>query len=215
MALVAFVDGCGVVAPAWLVDDVAFECGDGLAEQAARTINATTTMRTWPVYRAPVDAREARRLVLSAQGFGTTASPVRPVIARLHQFQLDPISVVQRAQYMPLYSRLGPYDVAGFDRLVYERRAMWEYIGHEAALLSIDLYPLMRWRMSAFMQSRRWIDWMPDGFVQRVLDDIHERGPLAIGDLTDPGIRPPTTVGGGREQGAMRCAGSPPPGRSR
>jgi uncharacterized protein YcaQ len=65
---------------------------------------------------------QARRVALAAQGF-TDRRPARPdaravtrVVGRTGLFQIDSVNVVTRAQYMPLFSRVGPYDVGVLDR---------------------------------------------------------------------------------------------------
>ena len=71
------------------------------------------------VKRERLTNAQARRVALAAQGFGVprpdraiTIRDVQAMINRLGQFQIDSINVVTRAQFMPLFSRLGPYDTA-------------------------------------------------------------------------------------------------------
>ena len=142
-------------------------------------------------------AGPARRLALAAQGFGPrrtgTRGPgladVRRVARRVHAFQLDPISVVVRTQYMPAFSRLGPYPRDVVDRLAYDRSEMFEFYGHQASLLAIELYPLFRWRMDAFASSPHWADSLPRPFVATILAEIVANGPLAGSELPDHGRR--------------------------
>ena len=60
---------------------------------------------------------------------------------------------------MPLFSRLGAYPREALDRLAWHedgsgqsrragRRDLFEYWGHEASLLPVELQPLLRWRMA-------------------------------------------------------------------
>ena len=78
---------------------------------------------------------EARRIALVAQGFGVprlerpvTMRDVQAVASRLAQFQIDSINVVTRAQFTPLFSRLGPYDPALLERAAYQApRRLFEY----------------------------------------------------------------------------------------
>ncbi len=139
---------------------------------------------------------EARHIALAAQGFAERPARsarginhLRSVTARLHALQIDPISAVVRSQYMPAFSRLGPYPAGALDQLAYGRRELFEYIGHRASLLPVALHPLMRWRMEAFKKHRRWISGIPRRYVQAVLDEVAERGPLASDELTDRGKR--------------------------
>jgi uncharacterized protein YcaQ len=104
------------------------------------------------VPRERLSADEARRLALGAQGF---ANPRRAdgralsrVLARTGLLQIDSVNVLARAHYLPVFSRIGPYDVRALDRLShYAPRRLFEYWGHEASLLPVALWPLMQWRM--------------------------------------------------------------------
>src|SRR6185312_12121887 len=97
---------------------------------------------------------EARRIALAAQGFGP-ARPAAPgtralksAIGRLGLIQIDSVNAVVRSHYLPLFSRFGAYDRSALDALWYgKKRTLFEYWGHEAALIDLDLYPLFRWRM--------------------------------------------------------------------
>ncbi|EHK56609.1 winged helix-turn-helix domain-containing protein [Allomesorhizobium alhagi] len=97
----------------------------------------------------------ARRIALAAQGFADKrpASAIgrrhlSKVLARTGLLQIDSVSVVVRAHYMPLFSRLGSYDRGLLDGAASGRKRMlFEYWAHEASLLPVETWPLMRWRM--------------------------------------------------------------------
>src|SRR5262249_42679781 len=55
--------------------------------------------------------------------------------------QLDSINVLDRAHYLTLWSRFGPYDRGRLDRLVYRRRLLFEYWAHAACLIPIAHWP--------------------------------------------------------------------------
>lgn len=83
---------------------------------------------------------QARRIALAAQGFGrergrtVTMRQVQRVISQVAQFQVDSVNVCVRAHYMPLYSRLGPYDRAVLDRAVNAKpRRVYEFWGTRPA----------------------------------------------------------------------------------
>lgn len=98
----------------------------------------------------------ARRIALAAQGFGRAHAPAVGVrhlaagIQRLGLLQLDSVNVFERSHYLPLFSRLGSYDKATLDTLVFASTDHYvEYWAHEAALIPLESWPLFRWRMEA------------------------------------------------------------------
>lgn len=138
---------------------------------------------------------QARRIALAAQGFGVRR-PDRPVtmrhvqgqLTRLAQFQIDSINVVERAHYLPLFSRLGPYDTAVLDRAAQQApRRAFEYWGHAASLIDVTLQPALRFRMQragreAWGGVRRIHQEQP-GLVARVREDLASRGPLTAREI--------------------------------
>lgn len=97
---------------------------------------------------------QARRIALAAQGFTRAQPPVvrrehvARVARRLGFFQIDSVNVLQRAHYLPLYSRLGPYDTDLLHRAAGRApRLLFEYWAHEAALVDVDLWPAMSHKM--------------------------------------------------------------------
>jgi uncharacterized protein YcaQ len=77
---------------------------------------------------------------------------VRAAIHQVGLLQLDSVNVFSRSHYMPVFSRLGAYDRAILDRMAahtadHVERELIEYWGHEASLLTAELYPMLRWRM--------------------------------------------------------------------
>lgn len=92
---------------------------------------------------------------------------------------------------MPLFSRLGPYDRALLGRLAYRDRALFEYWGHAASYVPIELYPAMRWRMDRFRAGGFWrhVDRLarerPD-LIDRVREQIRARGAVTATDLEKP-----------------------------
>ena len=136
---------------------------------------------------------QARRIALAAQGF-TRRRPetvgsrhLAATIARLGFFQIDSVNVLVRAHYMPLYSRLGPYDRDLLHR-AYGRapRRLFEYWAHEAALVDVSLHSAMRFRMDS--GARMWGNMAkvaadhPE-IVAWVLEEVRERGPLTAREI--------------------------------
>ncbi len=146
--------------------------------------------------RDTLTAAEARRIALAAQGFGAPR-PAQPgkrellkTIERLGVVQIDSVNVVSRTHYLPAFSRLGAYPRPVLEELAWARkRPLFEYWAHEASLLPLGAQPLFRWRMqdahdgvgtwkgiARFLRERR-------EFVDRVLDEIRDRGPLSASEL--------------------------------
>jgi hypothetical protein len=99
---------------------------------------------------SPLPLLTARALALHAQGLDTPngAEPAPPLDAiynmvdRLGCVQIDTLHMVRRAQYMTLWSRLGQYDPADFDRLIYDpaQRRLFEYWQHAASIIPLHDY---------------------------------------------------------------------------
>lgn len=142
---------------------------------------------------------EARRLALAAQGFARAPRGTirhRQLLAQLDALgvvQIDSVNALVRSHYLPAFSRLGNYDRELLDDLAWgkpRRRALFEYWGHEASLLPLVLYPLMRWRMrraangQGIYQQLARFGFEQQAVIRRVLQAVREQGPLAAGALS-------------------------------
>ena len=143
---------------------------------------------------------EARRIALAAQQFVPGAAPPRTVraltllVRRLGAVQIDSVNVLVRSHYLPIFSRRGVYSTRLLERAAYEEgRTLFEYWGHEASLLPLELYPLFRWRMERAKRGegtwgrlRRYANEHAD-LVADVLAQIRERGALGASELHGAG----------------------------
>lgn len=103
--------------------------------------------------------------------------------------QLDSVNVVCRSHFLPVLARLGPYDRDRLDRYLYHSGENFEYLSHEASIVSQDLHPLLRHR---FDRHRRWVDALErelPGYTEAVFEEVAEQGPVSVKDLSDPGGR--------------------------
>lgn len=139
---------------------------------------------------------DARRIALAAQGFARPR-PKRPVTARdlarvirqLGLLQIDFVNVLAPAHYQVPFSRLGAYPRALLDGLVYRGRQFTEQWAHEASIIPVETWPLLRHRMECH-RMRPWtfekiLQDAPD-YIDWVLQQVRARGPLLAGDLTQP-----------------------------
>ncbi|MEA2144533.1 MAG: uncharacterized protein QOG59_120, partial [Solirubrobacteraceae bacterium] len=151
----------------------------------------------------------ARRIALAAQGFGRprpgrppSVNQIAALVSRLGVLQLDSVNVFSRAHYMPIFSRLGPYDRARLDRIAghgtgpIDRRLV-EYWAHEASLVPVEYHHLFRWRM-ADVQSQAWgsiarIAHEQPELVADTYDLVDREGPIRARDTG--AVRPPPRAG--------------------
>ncbi|MFN2450071.1 MAG: winged helix-turn-helix domain-containing protein [Candidatus Baltobacteraceae bacterium] len=151
--------------------------------------------------RARLSIGQARAIALRAQGFGNGAqagaaqapgaAAVRGLIRRLGALQIDSVNVLVRSHYLPAFSRMGAYDRALLDGVAYGKpRRVFEYWGHEASYLPIELFPFMRWRMEQARAGKgMWANVARVGreeraLIQRIRAAFEERGPLGASDFT-------------------------------
>lgn len=139
----------------------------------------------------------ARRIALAAQGFADPRPNGTPdrrhlarVLARTGLLQIDSVSAVVRAHYMPVYSRLGPYPLALLDNAaVTRKRRVFEYWAHEASFLPVETYPLMRWRMERAERGEEMYNGLAKwgreraAYIEDIYREVVERGPIAASAL--------------------------------
>src|SRR5215212_5630449 len=137
----------------------------------------------------------ARRVALAAQGFGRPRPErtigirdIQVVIDRVAQLQIESINVVTRAHFMPLFSRLGPYDTALLERAAHRPpRRLFEYWGHAASLIDISLQPLLRFRMQpGFRDVWTGVERVAQqnaDLIPFIRDEVAARGPISARDL--------------------------------
>jgi len=126
---------------------------------------------------------EARRIAVHAQGLDGTANGVLETVRRLGFLQLDPISVVAPPQQLVLWSRLGVFDTAELDRLLWEERKLVEW---RAFLYPTEDLPLLRARMRRSL-NRNANEWLRENrsFRRYVLRELEQRGPLLSREIED------------------------------
>jgi uncharacterized protein len=137
---------------------------------------------------------QARRIALAAQGFRDprhtvpTMRTFNRTLARTGVLQVDSVNVLVRAHYMPLFSRMGPYDVDLLHRAAMGRpRRIVEYWAHVAAYMPVDLWPFMRHRMRGYeARGHEWtaIRHRPE-LVESLVAEVRERGASTSRDLDD------------------------------
>jgi len=139
-----------------------------------------------------VGVEEARRIAVRAQLLDGSARTVLDTIRRLGFLQMDPISTVATPQQLVLWSRLGSYDTAELDRLLWQERKLFEY---DAFIYPIEDLPLQRARMArrrrlGFNKTKRdlWVRQFLDENARLrryILREVERNGPLLSRDLKE------------------------------
>jgi uncharacterized protein len=139
-----------------------------------------------------VTVEEARRIAVRAQLLDGSARGVLDTVRHLGFLQMDPIAVVARPQHLVLWSRLGPFDTAELERLVWEERKLVEW---NAFLWPVETLPLLRALMrsrskrlakSAWERRNREHLGGRKGFRRYALRELEARGPLLSRELDHP-----------------------------
>jgi uncharacterized protein YcaQ len=150
----------------------------------------------------------ARRLAITRQRLaGPTPKPdpvsMLDVTRDIGCLQLDPISVVARSHLLVMFSRLGPYEAAHLDKLLFEDRALFEYWAHCASIVLTEDYPLFSSLMRSFPWSDRTRQWVAQNekLKRYALTRIRKHGPLLSRELEEDGIHPKAWVSTGWTSG--------------
>jgi len=140
--------------------------------------------------------KDARALALAAQGFdsprtktkSTTADAVA-LIKKLGVIQIDSVNVLVRSQELPLFSRLGDHDRNAIPKATSQGK-IFEYWGHEAAHLPVELHPMFRFKMHA-ARSGKLKHWgltsfyaENKAFVKRILKYVEVNGSTSARELS-------------------------------
>jgi uncharacterized protein YcaQ len=135
---------------------------------------------------------EARRIAVRAQLLDGSARSVLDTVRRLGFLQLDPIATVATPQHLVLWSRLGAFDTAELDRLLWTERKLFEWA---AFIWPIEDLPLIRPRMrnqtsGKYLWQRRTNEWLRanESFRRYVLRELERRGPLLSRELEDRSV---------------------------
>lgn len=143
--------------------------------------------------RTSLSLSEARRVALAAQGFGAPTKEdvpsLLPMARRLQVLQIDSVNVLVRSHYLPLFSRVGSYPLSKLDDLVFGSRKLFETWAHEASILPVESFPLLRWAMMRRESVTDEIERKRPGYIQSIIDEITDRGPLSASQLSDPGAK--------------------------
>lgn len=159
-----------------------------------------------------MDLAAARRIALAAQGFAdprpaaVTVRQFRRTLDRMKILQLDSVNVITRSHFLPMLARLGAYDPDRLDQWLWRSGENMEFLSHEASMTNAALRPLLahRFHHATWRRAEQLREDEP-GYIESVLDEIVERGPLSVSDLSDPGKRDGPWWGNPKGKTALVC----------
>jgi uncharacterized protein YcaQ len=155
-----------------------------------------------------------RRLALTRQRLAgprpaPDAAGILDTVRDIGCLQLDPTARVARTHLLVLWSRLGNYDPAHLDQLLWQDRSLFEFWAHAASIVLTDDYPLYYTAQMRDYPARggRVEQWMADNQVLQdyILAELAARGPLRSADFEDHAVVPWPSSGwtNGRNVGRM------------
>lgn len=143
--------------------------------------------------RESLSIAEARRVTIRSLKLHQRTSDTKTSLSRmthhLGAVQIDSVNVFARSHYMPLFSRLGHYDRADFDRLAFEDpKRFTEYWAHCAAVIPTKNRPLFGFRMEEFRQRTHkhssWFQAKKD-LLPQILNRLQDEGPQTASALEE------------------------------
>ena len=145
-----------------------------------------------------VSPDEARRIAVRAQLLDGSATSLLETVRRLGFLQIDPISTVAPPQYLVPWSRLGRYDTAELDRLLWEEKQLFEWGAFIRPIEDLRLIRArMRRRRGKYAWERRGTELLRANarFKRFLLRELEDRGPLLSREIVDDSVRTWTSHG--------------------
>ena len=127
---------------------------------------------------------QARRIAIRAQALDAGSGELLGLVRRLGFLQMDPIATIAPPQHLVPYSRLGSFDVAQLDRLIWQERKLFEW---NAFIWPIEELPLVRAQMRRVRTAVT--GWSRDflaanaRFRRCLLRELKQNGPLLSREL--------------------------------
>jgi uncharacterized protein YcaQ len=156
------------------------------------TISALSARRL-ALCRAGLLKPEWTAMPKRAAGRGTRArAAAHTIIRRFGYLQLDTVAIAgARSHAIVLHSRLDGFDPSLAEELLQPGEPIFEYWGHEASWLPIELYPVFGFRREEFRHHPWWGDLVgqhPE-VAENLMRSIRDDGPLRTLDMEGEGSR--------------------------
>jgi uncharacterized protein YcaQ len=135
---------------------------------------------------------EAQKFILTKQGILTQnpAQSILEVAKRIHNIQIDTISVVARSQDLTVFTRFPNYHEKEIWKLQ-EQKQLFEAVSHALCLMPMEEFPFYNWLMTTYRNRQKnayWSNWIRDNqkVIDQVYDAITNQGALSSKDFKVP-----------------------------
>lgn len=134
---------------------------------------------------------------LSGPQTSPTSATIFSTIQQLGCLQIDPLNVVARSPLLVLWSRLGAYDFADLETLLWDDKHLFEYWAHAASIVLTEDFPLHQPQMVNYAAGdsnweKRVRQWLKKNrsFHQYILEELSQRGPLLHTEMENRIVEP-------------------------
>lgn len=135
-----------------------------------------------------IPLEQAQKFILNNQGLLTDSSSksILDIVKRIHNLQIDTISVVARAQDLTLFNRKSDYQEGQVWKLLEEKK-LFEFWSHGICLMPFEEYPFYAWKMEYKKEnpSTWWKKWYPENkdVIKEVYNYVKKNGPTRSADF--------------------------------
>lgn len=148
-----------------------------------------------------ISLQTARHLFIQRQHLNdlnpaNDAAGILDVVRDLGCVQLDPISAVARSHQLVVRSRVGHYDLAALDHLLWTERSLFEYWAHVASIVLTEDYPIHHLLMRTYLRGQPQTAWRQrtqqwlkanQRLQRHILQELKRHGPLLARVFDNPG----------------------------
>ncbi len=135
-----------------------------------------------------ISREEAQRFIIDAQllSHGNDVNSIVDVAKRIHNIQIDTISVVARSHDLTIFNRYPEYQEKDVWKAL-EEKSLFEYWSHAICLLPIEEYPFYLWKMNYLEKNPEswWKKWIVDNkeTAKNIYDYVRKNGPTSSSDF--------------------------------
>ncbi len=135
-----------------------------------------------------ISLEQAQQFILKQQGLLSSypSKTILEIAKRIHNIQIDTISVVARSQELVLFNRKHDYKEGEIWNLLEEKK-LFEYWSHGICLIPIEEFPFYAWKMEYRKANpdNWWQKWLPKNkdVIKEIYNYVKKNGPTCSADF--------------------------------